>query len=218
MNDVRCTSCRAVVRPVVAIDIDGTISDYYFHFLKFAAAYLNMEVPDDRWYERYDGSMELEDFLHLSKGEYREVKLAYRQGGQKRLQPMLPGARDLLASCMGAGAELWLTTTRPWMKFDNTNPDTVHWLERNHLSYDHLLYDDDKYERLAEAVGPERVVGVVDDLLPNYNRAEKLGLNPLLASWPWNRFLREGQLVPVEMHTIIGITSTLVERIQSWQP
>ena len=46
-----CTSCSAVIRPVVAFDLDGSLGDYHNHFLNFAEGYL------DRWivYGKIDG-------------------------------------------------------------------------------------------------------------------------------------------------------------------
>lgn len=210
---MRCTECNTIIKPVVAIDIDGTISDYHYHFLSFARLYLDLPV-DRTYYMRYDGTTDLATFLGISKEHYREVKLAYRQGGQKRLQPILPGARELLQEIHRIGAEIWLTTTRPWMKFDSTNPDTIHWLEKHHIPYDHLLYDDDKYDRLHQIVGPGRVVGVLEDLTGPYRRAYDLGLNPILVRWPWNRgmFARE-----VEVKDLTKAKQLLTERIIEWQ-
>jgi len=154
-----CSNCRETVLPVVAIDIDGTLADYHNHLLDFAVGYFDREFPRD-----WDGTGDWEEHLGLTRSEYREMKLAFRQGGQKRNMPIFPGAMESMQAIHSMPVELWITTTRPWMRHDSTDPDTREWLRRNMIPYDRLLYDDNKYQRLAELVGKERVILVVDDL------------------------------------------------------
>lgn len=156
---MRCSSCSKTVKPVVALDIDGTLGDYHSHLLEFMDGYFGRTMN-----RGWDGTGDWEDYLKLTSQEYREAKLAFRQGGMKRTMPMFPDARVLTLSAMSLGAEIWITTTRPWMRLDSVDPDTREWLDRKALYYDHLLYDDNKYHKLAELVDPERVVFVMDDL------------------------------------------------------
>jgi hypothetical protein len=62
------------------------------------------------------------------------------------------------------------------------DPDTRFWLERHQIKYNHLLYDDHKYLRLAELVDSERVMGVVEDLSDMMDEAETVFK-------PWSLFL-----------------------------
>jgi hypothetical protein len=94
---------------------------------------------------------------------YRDIKLAYRQGAQKRNMPVRPWAANL-TSLIKQRAEIWLTTTRPYLRLDGVDPDTRFWLHHNSIYYDHLLYHEGKYTVLANRVSPKRVVAVVDDL------------------------------------------------------
>ncbi len=161
----RCTTCSAVIGPVVAIDIDGTMGQYHGHLIQFMEAYTGRRC-ESSFKEAGPGSMgrwAMEAF-GLEEHEFREAKLAYRQGGGKRSMPVYPGAALLCRTVRDAGAELWLTTTRPYLRLDSTDPDTRHWLHRHGIKYDHLLYDDNKYQRLGELVDRERVVMVLDDL------------------------------------------------------
>lgn len=159
----RCTSCSALIKPVVAIDIDGTLADYHSHFSKFAHIWLGDRLVRSH----YDGSEPYRDWFckafAVDVTTFRAIKLAYRQGGMKRNMPMYPGAPALLEGLRRLGVEIWLTTTRPWERFDRVDPDTREWLRRNRLEYDALLYDENKMDRLAECVDPERVVAVLDD-------------------------------------------------------
>lgn len=172
---MRCDDCYGEVRPVVGIDIDGTIADYHKVFQAFVARYFGT-APKRASIRNWDGEGEMEDFLGITKEQYREAKLAYRQGGNKRWSPMYPGADMFIRLIKQMGADVWLNTQRPWMRLDNIDPDTRFWLELHDIEYDGLLYDEDKYERLCERVDPERIVGVVDDLSTMLARASELGL------------------------------------------
>lgn len=171
-----CTKCNAPVKPVVAVDIDGVLAMYHQHFLLFASRYFNTHYG--AWY----GDGTLAEHMQVSKEEYRKCKLAYRQGGMKRSMPPYPGSATMVESFRDAGAEVWVTTTRPYMRLDNTDPDTREWLHREKIIYDGLLYDEDKYKVLIDIVGAERIVGVLEDEPENCQRAHDLGLRPLLVS------------------------------------
>lgn len=187
---MRCTDCNQPVHPVVGLDIDGTMGDYHGHFIRFALTYLGWR--DNVWQERlmnepYDGSMSLAEYLAIDKQLYRQIKLAYRQGGMKRSMPVYPDAAFLATWLRNAGVEVWVTTTRPYMRLDNVDPDTRHWLDINHIKFDGLIYDEDKYERLQEIVGPERICGVLEDEAEQFDKAFELGLRPVFRLTQSNR-------------------------------
>lgn len=161
-----CSKCREVVKPVVAVDIDGTIGEYHGHFLEFAEGWLGRErnptIP------LFDGRTHFNSWFctvfDVSVEVFRECKLAYRQGGAKRTMPIYPDAKLMIDSFREAGAEVWITTTRPYLRMDNIDPDTREWLDRHGIQYDGLIYDKEKYAMLADRVGADRVVAVVEDL------------------------------------------------------
>jgi hypothetical protein len=195
---MKCTDCSAKIKPVVAIDIDGTLGPFHKHFLDFAAKYLDKRVPYD-----YDGTESFREHfcerVGVPESKWREIKLAYRQGGMKRTMPVYDFAEPLTRYITGQGAELWLTTSRPAYRLDNIDPDTLEWCRRNRIGFDHLLYDDDKYERLAELVDPARVVAVLDDLPEMYDAAMvRFGPDvPILAKSEWNRGVKRHTQVQV---------------------
>lgn len=156
---MRCSNCSAIVQPIVALDIDGVLGEYHMHLLDFMVDYFGRAMR-----QGWDGTGDWEMFLGLSRHEYREAKLAFRQGGMKRTMPMRNGAFDIAWQASIHGAEVWITTTRPYNRLDSVDPDTKEWLHRNSVYYDHLLYDEHKYDRLALIVDPHRVVFVLDDL------------------------------------------------------
>lgn len=159
-----CSECSEVIRPVIAVDIDGTLGDYHSHFLDFAEQYVGRKLS-----RNYGGNVSFRVWFNTANGidteEYRAIKLAYRQGGLKRSMPVFPGADELLRMIKWHDAELWLTTTRPYLSLDTVIPDTVEWLARNGMTeYDGMLFDEDKYAQLVRRVDPDRIVAVIDDL------------------------------------------------------
>lgn len=180
----------------MALDIDGTLGDYHGHFAGFASMYLGVHSLEAD--EMYDGGDPYREWFCETYGvdetTFREIKLAYRQGAMKRSMPIFPAAAQLTRMVRDLGAELWLTTTRPWERFDRVDPDTRWWLERNEIEYDGLIYDDDKYSVLFERVEASRVVTVLDDEEAQLVEASKLfnlGVPVLARTWH-NRFVNWG--------------------------
>lgn len=171
-------------RPVVALDIDGTLGDYHGHFLRFASAWYGRPMPDP---SDINPGLPLHKFMGTSKHTYRQCKLAYRQGGQKRSMPAYVGARELTVSLRNRGVEVWICTTRPYLRLDNIDPDTRHWLRRNRIQFDAVIWGEHKYRTLAKSVGAERVVAVLEDLPGLCAQASRLGLPTLLRDQPYNR-------------------------------
>jgi len=167
-----CTTCSRDLKPVVAVDIDGTLGNYHEHFTVFAEIYLNEALP-----HQYDGGQEFSEYLGLDKRVYRDIKLAYRQGGMKRSMPMYPGADKFMQVLHHNGIELWIATTRPWQRLDNVDPDTREWLRRCEIPYDFMIYGDDKYDQLYLLVDKERILTVIDDQPEACQQAATLGLN-----------------------------------------
>jgi hypothetical protein len=180
-----CTSCSSPVRPIVAFDLDGTLGDYHQHFVQFAENYLQRSLPGE-----YDGSEEFSDYLGLKKEVYRDIKLAYRQGAQKRFAPIYDGAQETVNyfhSRMNPSVEIWIATTRPWLRLDNIDPDTRFWLDHWQIPYDFIIYGENKWDELLARVDMERVVAVVDDLYESCDAAASKGL---LAIQPQRRHNR----------------------------
>lgn len=194
-------------KPIIAIDIDGTLADYHGWFLKFAEGYLGRPMPDEN---EMNPGLPLHEFMGLSKDVYRAVKLAYRQGGLKRTMPSFPGASALTQALQNAGAEVWVCTTRPYLRLDNIDPDTREWLDRNGILYTALTYGDDKYENLVEYVGRDRVVAVIEDLPEQVEKARALGLNVYVPDRPYNKTI-EGRF-----HSLYEIGSLVMEDLEQW--
>lgn len=211
---MRCSECSAPVRPVVAVDIDGTLGDYHGHFLRFASGYL-----DSHLWLGYHGKPTFKvwflDTYGSDERTWRDIKLAYRQGALKRTMPPYPHAAGLCQSVIDSGAELWLTTTRPFQRLDNIDPDTREWLRRQGIAYHGLLYDEDKYRVLAEIVDRDRVVAVLDDLPEQFDAATlAFGWRvPILARNPYNDSIRCEQ----EATDLVRARHLVIDRINDWK-
>ena len=213
---MKCSDCGKEIKPVVAIDIDGTLADYHGHLIKFAQGYLQS------WphYIPYDGAGSFREWFcgvfDVDRRVWDDVKLAYRQGGMKRTQPVLEESYRIFQTATDLGAEVWLTTTRPFLRLDNIDPDTRFWLRRNGMSdYYGLLYDEHKYRRLAESVDPRRVVAVVDDLSEQYDSAEELfgaGV-PILRRGLYNRAIMRRNVG----HDTRGVCVGIMDRVRRWR-
>lgn len=183
---MKCSSCSEVVQPIVAFDIDGTLGNYHDHLLNFLANYTGKPMRTG-----WDGEGNWEDYLELPRRVYQDGKLAFRQGGLKRWMPVFDHATQLTNYARSKGAEVWITTTRPYNRLDSVDPDTREWLRRNNMAYDRLLYDEEKYIRLAEIVDPRRVAFVLEDLPAQFEQAiGQFGAAAHLIARPHNSFYR----------------------------
>jgi hypothetical protein len=172
------------VKPIVALDIDGTLGDYHGHFTRFAEQWLGRDLPAP---STINPGLPLYRHLGMSKATYRQCKLAYRQGGMKRSMPMTTGADLMCRAFRKAGAEVWICTTRPYLRLDNIDPDTRHWLRRNKIQYDAVLWGEHKYRDLVKNCGDKaRILGVLEDLPELLQQATDLGLEAWRCARPYN--------------------------------
>jgi hypothetical protein len=173
-------------KPVVALDIDGTLGDYHGHFLRFAEGYVGRAMPGPK---EINPGLPLYKHMRVSRVVYRATKLAYRQGGLKRSMPAYPGAADITRNIRRAGGEIWICTTRPYLRLDNIDPDTREWLRRHRIQYDAVIFGDNKYRELVRQVGVDRVVAIADDLPEQIVKAGKAGIDSIyLMDQPYNRY------------------------------
>lgn len=171
-----CSKCSETIRPIFVFDIDGTFARYHDRLFNFNREYWGM--GGDRLECDWDGSGEFEDYLGISKEQYREMKLAFRQGGQKRMMDPYDDMIHLWLHIVQTypSAEVWIATHRPWRRLDNIDPDTQFWLRRFNISYTKLIFSEDKYLDLFTQVDSARIVACFEDLGEMCDRAEQLDL------------------------------------------
>lgn len=207
-------------KPVVALDIDGMLGDYHRHFLWFAEQWLGtpMPAPVD-----INPGMRLSTFMGIHHHVYRECKLAYRQGGLKRFMPAYPGASELTKAIQAEGAEVWLCTTRPYLRLDNIDPDTREWLRRNDIRYDAVIFEGvggdkagetSKYLELTRQVDLYRIVAAADDLPEQVAMAKACGITRVyLRDQPYNRDYHLGTRVI----SLPELTRNVIADLQLWR-
>jgi hypothetical protein len=210
---------RGEGHPVVAIDIDGTLGDYHSHFLWFAERWLGHPMPPAT---EVNPGMRLSTFMGVPHHVYQECKLAYRQGGLKRFMPAYPYASELTHNIHGAGAEVWICTTRPYLRLDNIDPDTREWLRRNNIKYDAVIWEGldgtTKYADLEEQVGVKRIVAAVDDLEAQTADAVSLGINRVyLRDQPYNRGPQDYKKYTLRVNDLEWLSSFLKNDINVWR-
>jgi uncharacterized HAD superfamily protein len=204
-------------KPVIGLDIDGTLGDFHKHFLAFAANWFGRDMPDP---EDARQGTRLSTFIGVSHREYRECKLAYRQGGLKRWMPCYPYAAELTSNIRQAGAQVWICTTRPYLRLDNIDPDTREWLRRNKIEYDAVIFDgieddDSKYEDLVAQAGLARIIAVCDDLPEQVQDAEKQCIRRVyLRDQPYNR---SGTTPGIRVFSLEQLWYSLKRDIRKWE-
>lgn len=212
-----CSKCSERLKPIVVLDIDGTLGDYHGHFFKFALRYLGME--DGFRFRQYNGIGSYREWFLKQTGvdprTWYDIKLAYRQGAQKRSMPIYDGAEELCVGMREVGAELWLCTTRPFMRLDRIDPDTRFWLSRYNIQYDGLIHDDDKYQLLSERINGDRIVAILDDEIEQVQLAD----NIFGTAIPFLRHNGYNSLAsyPQSIYDLHDARRAFISRIKTWQ-
>jgi hypothetical protein len=172
-----------IPRPIIALDIDGTLGFYHAHFMRFACDYWAIRHPRESWH----GDVPYHKWIGLSKPKYREAKLAYRRGGLKRTMPIMnPFEASFVRTLRGKGAEVWYCTTRPYLSMENIEKDTLFWLRRNGFQHDGLIFGEHKYRNLRDVVGAQNVIGGLDDLPEMVFQGQACGMPIALAKREYN--------------------------------
>lgn len=197
--------------PVVAVDIDGTLGDYHAHFLEFAERWIGKPMPPAH---EINPGLRLHAFMGVPLRTYRDCKLAFRQGGLKRWMPAYPYAAEMTRDIQKAGAQVWICTTRPYLRLDNIDPDTQEWLRRNGIRYDAVIYGEEKYRELRRQSG-SRVAAVIEDLPELWLQAARKFAPALvlLRDQPYNRQIQTGDRAP----NLKYAAEQIVNAIRTWK-
>lgn len=170
--------------PIVALDVDGVLADYHGHLHWFAELYLQRKVPLD-W---GTANGEFDKAMHLTKEEYRQIKLCYVHSGLRRAMPL----KDSLASSLcrevrRSGCQLWLCASKPWKQTLPVDHDLMFWLDLHRIEADAILFGDNKYEQLVTAAQAP-IICAVDDLPEQVERAIGLDIPTALRDGDHNKW------------------------------
>ena len=118
---------------VAIVDIDGVLADWDSSFYAFIAKGHASSIASARKWFRESSIVTQED-----------IKTMFRRSGEKATMPVLPGAKEFLGLLRSGGLKIVLLTNRPYAEQWRIYPDTLAWLELEHLPYDALLWSVDK--------------------------------------------------------------------------
>jgi hypothetical protein len=200
--------------PVVALDIDGTCGDYHAHFTHFMELWTGRPMPN---VTQFTGGVHFSKHLGMSRKTYNAGKLAFRQGGWKRWMPAYDGIGDFTKYMRGCGVQVWICTTRPYLQLPTVDPDTRHWLRRNGLQYDAVLYGPHKYRDLVEVVDRKRVLMVYDDLPEMVEQAMGLGLPVTIRTQPYNVYWGPSSGIVPAVSSVAGMKKIFDESLEKWR-
>lgn len=201
-----------IYRPIIGLDIDGTLGEYHEHFWRFAVAWTGRDLPHPRDFT--GGSFAA--FLGLAKSTYRKIKLAYRRGGAKRSMPVFDGAPELARSLRDRGAVVALCTTRPYLSLEGIDEDTRHWASRNRVSHDFILWGEHKYRDLSRF--GERVVAVLEDEPSLIRQAQDVGIEVMVRTRPYNQDVElQDEPLRIWRSGIEGSRQVLHDWLDEWE-
>lgn len=166
---------------LVALDVDGVLADYPDSFQKFiknkTGIWINISTYD--LYSEYARIVGHEKMLQL-KHEYRET-------GQKRYIPVIPGATQLCDDIHDLGYNIIFLTSRPVKRYARIFADTIEWLEKNRLKQpgDAIIFDEDKNYRAVREFPMIRFM--VEDNLKFATEIAQLGIPVFLLDKIYNK-------------------------------
>lgn len=149
---------------IVLVDIDGVLADYGLGYLNWIMEH----YPEltDRCIEISSRKLWIDSKnFGIDDQRYQEIKHDFRISGGKVNLPIFEGAKEFLDTLKAQGYKVVLITSRPIDKYPNMYTDTLEWLVKNELKFDHLWWSTDKRETvLAKSIRSNVVFAVDDDL------------------------------------------------------
>lgn len=177
---------------IAGVDIDGVLAAYPEHFVNF----INKRMGTDYKVSEIKEYNMKKAFKELPDGVIGELKDEFRQSGEKRYIPVLPGAKKFLEILHRKGFKIVLLSARPYKKYKRIFADTQEWLDKNDLIHDAILWDEDKCNRLIREFGKDNVSFFVEDNLNNANSIAKVS-KVYLINRPYNQGNIEDSVVRI---------------------
>lgn len=162
--------------PCVIVDIDGVLADYYSGMLKWMRAATEIIVPPWVLDRIKPGTYLNAETLQVTPEGWRQIKHEFRVSGCKQNLPMYPDAKDFLDWCKRQGWLIVLVTSRPIDAYPNLFTDTMMWLDKNNLPFDHLWWATEKAERIENANVLKQTVFAIDDDIRYVEQFRKKGV------------------------------------------
>ena len=160
---------------IVAIDIDGILSDYPDCFVKFANKKLS---------KKYANLFELKK--EESNTVIDELKHEYRSCGVKAHLPVNFAAPRLTKILKDAGYTIVLTSARPYKIYNRIFSDTLIWLKKNKIFYDYIVWDAEKHIQVIRNY--PKMEFMIEDEAKYANEVAACGYKVYLLNTPYNKF------------------------------
>lgn len=174
--------------PIVGVDIDGVLADYYYDYPRFVEEFLGDSQMIDISGSEFPHSDVNKFFTGYDKEQLMKCKDAYRQSERKANMPVCEYAKEFLGELKARGYRIVLLTARPIDKYQMILANTIEWLEKNELPYDCVLWGEKKEERLIEEFGDTGMIKFfVDDIAKNANAIADLGIPCYLLNKKYNQ-------------------------------
>src|SRR6267142_480988 len=166
---------KEIDRPSVIVDIDDVLADYISGMCAWAREWaptiLKLTPAQTmQFITRLDTIRHRHQYLSsttvgVPSESWRRVKHDFRTRGGKRTIPVFTDARPFLDWCRQNQWIIILITSRPIDRYPNLFTDTIMWLDKADLPFDHLWWSDRKSERLEEThiVMRSQIMFAVDD-------------------------------------------------------
>jgi hypothetical protein len=168
---------------IVALDIDGVLSDWPNCFYSFVdKTHPDEMIPSEQFFTTANPFEGLDN----NPLQVRQWKDEYRQSGFKRTIDAVNGATAFTHKLRSLGYTIVLLTARPYRQYSRTFADTMYWLGLHDIRYDAIMWSDNKEARLAEEFSPAIVAAFIDDDEHNVDRVRASGFTAMLYQRPYN--------------------------------
>lgn len=171
-------------KKICYLDLDGVLNNYPKCWLNF----LWENYPDRKFIREYIN--DLNKIKHqIPYQVYKDLKWEYRESGYKENIPADTNAEMLCAKLNSMGFHICIITSRPIKEHPSLFKQTVNWLNKNHIYYDDLIFDEDKHISVLKRY-PHLNFGVED---------HRYYAN-LVASWGYKMYLIDNKYNRGEIH------------------
>jgi hypothetical protein len=154
---------KAQLTDCVVVDIDNVIGDYITCICQWLAIQYP-SIPVSKLNEiRREGRWVNAQSLGIPEPRWQLIKHTFRTSGAKRDMPVFPDAKRFLEGMRAMGLQIVLLTSRPIDGYPNMYTDTILWLQKSGLLFDHVWWAHDKPEALQNRDIVDHVVAAVDD-------------------------------------------------------
>lgn len=172
------------MKPQVAVDIDGVLTDAMGPLLAIINADLGVELDQNdltTWFAFDELLASYQQAIGRPIDDYIEAILHRERFllAQPLYLPAITGMRRLA----GLASKLWIITSRKTSYGPHIARETKQWLDEHGFVYDELIFESDKARFCRE----QKISYLIEDRDTTVLEAQTMGIGALLIDQPWNR-------------------------------